>query len=323
MIENLVFEGGASKGWAYIGAISELNNLGYLAQIKRFAGTSVGALFAGMLAANFTVQEIQRVHEMVDFSKMGNNSVIYSVYSILRYPGHGILSGDSIHTELSKILSVKNIPDTITLKELFNLTGKELVITVSNLNREKACYLHHAQYPNVQLLDALLCSIGIPLLFRSKEYDFMGTNDYYVDGGLVDNYPIWVFNDIDALYGGTLSHVERDRIPCTTLGLKLLVPGNTNSFDVFTSRQEIDSLSVYLVQLINTMMAQIDRSIVSASYIRQTVPIFVDSISFLKFDLGENEVRKLIQIGRESIVKYFSTENIKNESEPIGGTIDH
>ena len=263
-----------------------------------------------MLAANFTVQEVSHVQAVIDLSKLGHNGIFHSIYNILRYPGYGIHSTDQIRSEIVTILAGKNIPASITLKELYDLTGKELVVVTSNLNREKGCYLHHAQYPNVALLDAMMCSIGVPILLRTKQHDFMGTNDYYVDGGLVDNYPLWVFNELDALYDGTLFSVERDRIPSVTLGLKLLVPGTNNSYEVTIGRREIDSLSSYLIQILNTMMAQIDRSFVSASYIHQTIPIFIDSISFLKFDLDKAEIEKLIQIGKDSVSDYFNKKSL-------------
>jgi len=49
--ENLAFEGGGAKGYAYIGAIQCLETYKvYPQQIKRVAGTSIGSLFAILVA---------------------------------------------------------------------------------------------------------------------------------------------------------------------------------------------------------------------------------------------------------------------------------
>lgn len=307
-IENLVLEGGSVKTHCYIGAILKLEELGILQNIKRFAGASAGSLFAALLAANFTAQEIAQVGSTLDFSYLAHNSFIRGAYSIFRYSGYGIHSSDIIRDKVVNILSTRNISASITLKELYEMTKKDLVIVTSNLNREKSVYLHHAQYPDVKLVDAMMCSIGVPILIRSRIESYIGnTNDYYVDGGLTCNFPLHIYNDIDALYTGTLYSVEKDRVPSTTIGLKILTPGETNSYDVVTDRKDINSFESYLIQLLNTMMAQIDRSVISESYIRQTIPIHVDNISFLDFNLTQAQKDKLVEIGKESVEKYYKS----------------
>lgn len=306
-IENLVLEGGSVKAWAHIGALLQLEEHGILQKIKRFAGTSAGSLFAALLAANFTATEIAKVGKTLDFSELAHNNIISGTYSIFRYEGYGIHSSDRLKKQIQDILATHNISSNITLKELYTLTNKELVIVTTNLNREKAVYFHHAQYPDVKLVDAMICSIGIPVLLRAQVKNYiLSTEDYYVDGGLVDNYPLFVYNNLEALYTGTLYSVEKDRISPRTIGLKLLTPGQTNSYDVVTQRKEIGSFEQYLLQLLNTMMSQIDRLLISPSYIAQTIPISVGNISFLKFDITEKEMNELVQAGRDSVVKYFA-----------------
>lgn len=303
-IENLVFSGGSVKAFAFIGAIQELENRGLMSKIKRFAGTSAGALFASFLAAGFTSQDIIKIRPLIDFSELSKNGIMYSIYSIYRHHGYGIHSTHHIQNEIEQILSTKGIKPDITLKELFNLTGKELVIVTANINKEKACYLHHATHPNVGLVQAILCSMSVPVLFRTKEHDFDQTMDLYVDGGLCDNYPLWVFNNIEALYSGKLPEVERDKIPTITLGLKLFSPNQDNTYDLVTGRKNITGFESFLMQLLNTMMTQIDKSFVSPSFIKQTIPIHIPNISFLQFDITPKQQDELIAIGQKSVVEY-------------------
>lgn len=307
-IENLVFSGGSTRSFAYIGAIEELEKRGILNKVTRFAGASAGSLFATLLALKYNAKEIAECQSVLDFSDLSKNFMFYSMYCIARYDGYGVHTTGHIKNGILNVLSKKGIDSEITLKDIYKLTGNDLVIVTCNLNREKPIYLHHAKYPDVKLIDALLSSISIPFMFRSEKHIFLEESDipdYYIDGGLVDNYPLYVFNDIDALYTGSLEKVEKDRIPTSTLGLKLLSPGTRNDYDVFHERKDINSLGKYLVQIINTMMVQIERLTVSESYIKQTIPIHVQGIGFLNFDLTHDQIEYLIKIGKESVAKYL------------------
>jgi predicted acylesterase/phospholipase RssA len=55
----LVFEGGATKGIAYIGVMRELERIGVLSQIQGCAGTSIGALFATLVVLGFEAEEVE------------------------------------------------------------------------------------------------------------------------------------------------------------------------------------------------------------------------------------------------------------------------
>ena len=78
--ENLVFEGGGVLSFSYFGVIIELERLGMLQKFKRFAGTSVGAIFAALLAAEFTALEILRLQKKSAFLiKKGTQDVFQSL----------------------------------------------------------------------------------------------------------------------------------------------------------------------------------------------------------------------------------------------------
>src|SRR5688572_12584201 len=55
---NLVIEGAGVKGFAYSGALQVLDSMGILQNIKRVAGTSVGAIQACLLAIGYTSDEL-------------------------------------------------------------------------------------------------------------------------------------------------------------------------------------------------------------------------------------------------------------------------
>ena len=56
--ENLVFEGGGVKGLAFCGALKVLEERGIITDVKGLAGSSAGAITAGLLACGYTSDEI-------------------------------------------------------------------------------------------------------------------------------------------------------------------------------------------------------------------------------------------------------------------------
>lgn len=307
VFENLVFEGGGVRGFAYCGVINELNNMKLLSQFKRFSGTSIGALFATLLAAGFSSREIIDIKDNLTLSNLAPGCCISTTFKILN--NFGVNSLSKLETQFREILKQKLDPD-ITLIDLYKLSGKELVIVTCCLDMKKAVYLHHAQFPNVKLIDAIISSMSVPFIFKPNQYKFLGTTDYYVDGGIVDNYPIWVFNDLDALYQGNMDNVDREKIPPVTLGLKLLCQDESNTVQVYNGRTKIKNIFNVGLQLINTLMLQIERSGISPSYITQTVPIFTGNVSFMDFNVSKETIKMLVKLGSDSVNNYFQKHNV-------------
>lgn len=67
---NLVFQGGGPKGLGHVGALLELHEKNYLNSVKRVAGTSAGAIIAGLLAVNFPVPDLERLLKETDMVEL-------------------------------------------------------------------------------------------------------------------------------------------------------------------------------------------------------------------------------------------------------------
>lgn len=70
MIENLVFEGGGILGISYLGAIKCLNDYNILPNIKKVAGTSVGAITACILSFNLPFNETKEIIETIEYKNI-------------------------------------------------------------------------------------------------------------------------------------------------------------------------------------------------------------------------------------------------------------
>lgn len=300
--ENLCFEGGGMLGYAYIGAIQALEDRKILSGFKRFSGTSIGSLFATLLACNFTANDISDLYNDIEFKQLSVNFSICNLYNI--WNKYGINSLSILEDQLRKILS-KKVDPNITFLELYKLTGKELVVVSCCINKQTAVYFHHAIYPNVKILDAMVSSMAVPFVFQPRKNNYLVDDDYYVDGGMVDNYPIWIWNDLNKLYENRLYEVIKEEIPEKTLGLKLLARDEKNTVNVICERQKCKSVFSYTTCMLFTMLRQIEKVNISESYINQTIPINTGDAYFLDFEMSNEKKQWLIDSGKESVLNYL------------------
>jgi len=70
-----------------------------------------------------------------------------------------------------------------SLKETFN---KEMIATTYNLTDDKREYLSPTSHPDLSVLHAIRMSCTFPFLFEPYKYE----DKLYLDGGIVDNFPI-------------------------------------------------------------------------------------------------------------------------------------
>ncbi|XP_064613811.1 uncharacterized protein LOC135477584 isoform X2 [Liolophura sinensis] len=192
--ENLVFEGGGNKGMAYCGALKEMEEIGMLSQIKRFAGTSAGAMTAALLAVGYTPDDIREFVGMdmrrifLDHS-CGYLSLLPNL--LLTYgwnPGKRVFRwfGDRMHEATQN--------RDITFRELYQEFGKELCVAVTNLNQMSTTYCHVKTTPDMPVAVAVRMSMAIPGMFSATKYTVFGHTDIFVDGGVLCNYPVHCFD---------------------------------------------------------------------------------------------------------------------------------
>lgn len=103
---------------------------------------------------------------------------------------------------------------TLTFKELYDITGRKLAITGTNITTQKAMVFSHEHTPDFPVLEAICISSSFPGVFKptfincdvvipkdaDERAEFMEHNKsyrgFYVDGGMLNNIPIHLFNDI-------------------------------------------------------------------------------------------------------------------------------
>lgn len=297
--ENFVFEGGGIRGIAFGGAIYYLEKYNLMAQVKRFAGSSAGAIVAAALAVGYKGTEIIDILQNTDFKSFmdGRDSIFYAVGDLWRFiKEFGLFKGEVFESWYSKILEDKTGNAEITFLEVYEKYGKELVITGTCLNTYETHYYHYKKYPNMPIKTAVRISMGIPGIFTV--FKEPNTGNVMVDGGVLNNYPIWVF---DGEIIGDPNITDDDVSKSKTLGFKLMTNHEKDDYKLYHDKTAINNLSQFIKALVNSMLIQIERGHIRSGYWARTVCINTYNIDSINFDLTTEMKQKLIQSGYDSI----------------------
>lgn len=181
----LVLSSGGPRGFAYIGAIEELEKRGY--NITSIAGTSIGSLIGGIYAAG-------RLAEIKDWLFSLDAWKVFTLMDISISTNH-LVKGDKVIEAMKEIVPEVNIEDLripycAVASDLF--TGEEIIFDKGELFR------------------AIRASISIPSLFRPVKY---GTRTL-IDGGIVNTMPLdrVARNGHDLLVGFNVNDVDVEGI---------------------------------------------------------------------------------------------------------------
>ena len=175
-IHYMVFGGGGTRGIAYAGLIDEwakLTKYNFQLSLKGAAGTSIGALYAAALVSGMEPAQLLKVASstnMVDIINVDLTNLM-SLW--------GLDSGKSLETWIASYIG------DFTFEQLYQRTGRELELVVTNLNTSKPEYLSLQDRPEMKVAKGVMMSMSLPPVFGPTMY----RDHYYVDGGLLTTTP--------------------------------------------------------------------------------------------------------------------------------------
>ena len=311
--EYIVFSGGSTKAIAYCGALLALEEYGILydhngnLKIKGIAGTSAGSIIAILLAIGYKPQEILELLKVIDLQKLfnDNNGLVRDAYNIVMK--YGLCKGEYMLKFFGDAIEKKTGNADYTFEDLYKDKGVNLITVTSNINCSMTIYMHahnpNKEYSNIPLRVALRMSTGIPVVFEPYKYN----NDYFVDGGMLDNYPIHVF---DGKYpGDPNARLNLCKPNYKVLGVKILPNDETLNYTLAT-RYDIKTMYDYITSCVNTMLIENDRRVITPSFWERSVTIITPNYSPSKYMLTDEEKDELIELGKQSTIKFFKEKNI-------------
>lgn len=288
-IENLVFSGGGVLGSAYIGALQVLDSKNILFNVKRFAGTSVGAIIAGALVCGASIDFISKIFNETNFNDLKDYSRSRPGSFIRFLRKFGYHKGKKLVSWYEKIIHSLTGNKKITLFDIFKIYNKEIFIVATNVDKRQAEVLSHISYPNLELVQAVRMSASYPFFFESVKYN----NDIWIDGGLLNNFPIRIFD------GQSSDHMK-------TLGLVLISSSNLEEIkckkDHPTSdliRFNLAIIEMALNSLFKTHFDPVDRD--------RTIMIDVGNLSSMEFNISNIDKAFLIEQGRIASQSFLDT----------------
>ena len=186
-LRTLVFSGCGTRIIGHTGFLKCIEQKFDLSEVNTYAGTSAGSFIALCMVLGYTPNEIYELLIGLDYLKVSN---IDTDLLIDYYSNFGVDNGNKV-VKLIKLLIEKKVGNPeITFRELHSITGKTLVTATTNITRECVEYVSHETYPDLPVYLGIKMSGSIPFYFTPVEWQ----GCLYVDGALIDNFPIKNFD---------------------------------------------------------------------------------------------------------------------------------
>jgi NTE family protein len=333
--KNLVFEGGGVKGIAYVGVLERLNDRGILQNIERVAGTSAGAMVAVLVGLGYTAKDINDILWDINFQNFMDSSwgIIRDIDRLVN--DYGWYKGDYFRDLMGGYIKNKTGDSETTFGQLEAMKEKgkpfrELHLIGSDLSTGFSKVFNAVNTPDVKIADAARVSMSIPLFFAAVK-GVNGDDHVYVDGGLLDNFAIKVFDRMSYVddpvnarrteyyrrYNEALAALRTTRDARSineyvynkeTLGFRLDAKEEIDMFldpNAQPKAREIKTLFSYTKALVTTLIDFQNNAHLHTDDWQRT--IYVDSlgVSSTDFDIPESTKMKLVEAGRAFTDAYF------------------
>jgi NTE family protein len=310
-----VLEGGGVKGNALVGALSVLEERGF--QSQNVAGASAGAIVAVLHAAGYAAHELRDLIKDLDFNRFRDKSwvdripLVGSPLSILT--DLGIYEGEQLLEYIGELLEEKGVRTYADLIRdadedearyrykaqiiISDITGRQLLVLPKDAPK---LGVENPDEFNVAL--SVRMSLSIPIFFEPVKFNNAktGQDHLIVDGGLLSNFPVWLF-DTDGepewpTFG--LRLVEPD--PRTTTLAERLAPREP-------AQGKLEAVIDYFKSLVDTVLEAHDRLYIERADFARTIPIDTLGVRTTDFDLTSEMALALYESGRTTAEQFLDT----------------
>jgi NTE family protein len=311
---DLVLEGGGVKGIGLVGAAMVLANHDYV--FPRVAGTSAGAIVASLIAAHQVAGKplsgIETIMNSLDYQRFQDEGFIErhtgppgEIAELLLHMGiakgeyfvewlGNVLDGLGVRTFADLRISDDDDPETSLPPE----QRYRLVVHTSDIGRGVLVrlpwdYHYYGHDPDKALVvDAVRASMSIPFFFRPVTVRTPTGKTTWVDGGMLSNFPITVFDRTDG---------KPSRWP--TWGVKLSArPGSV----------QVDHAAgnnfALAIACLRTLVSGWDRyHLDDEGVTARTIFVDTDKISAIDFGISADQQHLLFGNGRKAATSFLDT----------------
>jgi NTE family protein len=289
MWADAVFEGGGVKGIGLVGALSVAEERGF--KWKKVAGTSAGAIIAALVAAGYSAKEMAEIMMQRDFTdfltKTWLHRIPYAGPLARLWLKKGIYPGDALEKWIEDLLAAKGVRTFGDLPE-----GVELHIIATDISRGQLLVLPGDLEPygydpkTLSVARMVRMSSSIPYLFEPVKirHKPSGQTSLIVDGGVLSNYPVWLFDR------------EIPRWP--TLGFRLIS-------DAQKQVHEIEGPLTMLRSILYTMLDAHDNRHVQEQEQVRTIMVPALDVKLTDFSISNEKKQELFRSGVLAAKSFF------------------
>ena len=269
--DTLCISGGGTKIISILGALIEINNKHFfdINKINKFICCSAGTIISFMLSMGYTVEEL--INFIINFNFL---SMEPHIDCDLLFNKLGLDDGSKLNYLLKKFIKKKLNVNDITFLEHYELTKKKIIISVTNYTKSKIEYFDYTTQPNLSICDAIRMSCSIPGYF----IPFLYNECYYVDGAVLDNFPIQLCNKESSLGILIKTNIEKKKLP---------------------------EIHMYLYSIIN-MITGSNVKYKLKIYEIDVLQIIIEHENLINLSMNTKDKLNLISIGRNTFIKYYN-----------------
>lgn len=304
------------KGIALVGAVLPLAEAGY--RFPRVAGTSAGAIVGAVLAAlqrrGEPVAALEEVARTLDYAKFRDRGFPANLLGPLGFLTDGlslvledgVFEGRQLADWLAGVLGDLDVQTFGDLRtDDPGADGRmhhrySLVVTASDLSRHRMVqlpwdYEEYGLEPDEQsVVEAVRASASIPFFFEPVTLTGRNGSSTLVDGGLLSNYPISIFDRLD----------ERPpRWP--TIGVRLDALGIGREPTRVRQVRGPVSLGVSLVQ--TAIEASQAEHLLEPCNIDRSVHVDTGAVGATEFDLTDQQQAALLAAGDHAAREFLAS----------------
>lgn len=303
---NAVFEGGGVKGIGIAGALTVAEKYYKWMYV---AGTSAGAIIAALAAAGYNAGEIGEMVFDIDYGKYADGFLCHGVpfvgplLSIIFEMG--LYRGDYIENWIREKLAAKGVRtfrDLVVNTRCHDAYRYRLRVIASDISLGRILVLpqdirdYGINPDDLEVARAVRMSISIPFFFeparlRYKTATGSFLTSYIVDGGVLSNFPVWLF--------------DKSPHPAPTFGFKLTDPGEGHP-------QNISGPVSLFASLFSTMLEAHDARYIKESHFARTITIPTLGIASTDFRISRENARALFESGVRAAERFFNKWSYQN-----------
>jgi len=310
---DLVFEGGGVKGIGLAGALATLEEREYKPQ--NIAGTSAGAITAALLSAGYSAAELREIIITLDYRQFQDRAwedkVPLVERSLSMLLDLGLYEGDRFLEWMRERLEAKGVR---TFADLVHdefaddpRYRSRLQVIASDVTMRELLVLPRdarklgIEPDELEVALAVRMSMSIPVFFEPVriENPETGQTHVIVDGGMLSNFPVWLFDCEDG-----------DVPDWPTFGLLLVEPKPELPIGARLPKAKMTghgpgAVVDYVKALAQTMMEAHDRLYVAQANYARTIPIPTLGVGTTEFDLSRERALALYDSGRWAAEKFL------------------